>query len=178
MTLFHALYGQNSPSIPNYVPGSFPLPYLDISLQDRQNILSELKHNLEVTHKSMETQANNLTWIMPLTLTSGFSYICGLIANALCKPILPKVGQTVLQALLNHQAHRQGCLWARTTCEVLHPLYFPHFSPSSLPRFDSTIPYYTTTPTNGGHVSSSTPKSHFVSPSSLLFRPPAISPSA
>lgn len=42
-----ALYGQNSPSMPNYLAGTTNLDMFDSSMQKRQEILNKLKENLQ-----------------------------------------------------------------------------------------------------------------------------------
>jgi len=58
MPPFKALYGRNPPSLPDYIPGSASVPSLDLSLQNRQEILQLLKNNLTKSRKQMEEQAN------------------------------------------------------------------------------------------------------------------------
>lgn len=57
MSPFKALYGRNPPSLSDYIPGSASVPSLDLSLQNRQEILQLLKNNLTKSRKQMEEQA-------------------------------------------------------------------------------------------------------------------------
>lgn len=58
MSPFEALYGQLPPSIQTYIFGTSQIASLDESLQQRQQILSTLKHHLSRAQLRMQHQAN------------------------------------------------------------------------------------------------------------------------
>ncbi|XP_058766610.1 uncharacterized protein LOC131640216 [Vicia villosa] len=58
MSPFMALYGRPPPAIPDYIKDSASIESLDSSLQQRKEILDQLRLNLQRSRKQMETQAN------------------------------------------------------------------------------------------------------------------------
>jgi len=57
-TPFQALYGRPPPSIPNYVSGTASEPNIDTTLQERTQILHQLKTNLVLSQQHMAKTAN------------------------------------------------------------------------------------------------------------------------
>ncbi|CAK8570978.1 unnamed protein product [Lathyrus sativus] len=58
MSPFEALYGRTPPSPPLNHPGSVYLEMVDLSLQNRNDIINKLKLNLEHSRKLMQIQSN------------------------------------------------------------------------------------------------------------------------
>ena len=54
LTPFEALYGYPPPKVVEYVPGVKRVATIDSYLQDRQQLFSLLKHNLNVTQERMK----------------------------------------------------------------------------------------------------------------------------
>ncbi|CAL8120388.1 unnamed protein product [Prunus armeniaca] len=59
MSPFQALYGYEPPTIETYVPGSFVVHQVDITLQDRDALLRRLRHNLQLAQQRMTLYANS-----------------------------------------------------------------------------------------------------------------------
>ena len=58
ITPFEAVYGKPPPSLLTYVPGTARVQAVDEYLQDRDQILRELRRNLQISQERMKTQAN------------------------------------------------------------------------------------------------------------------------
>ncbi|KAA8539377.1 hypothetical protein F0562_026069 [Nyssa sinensis] len=58
ITPFEAVYGKPPPSLLTYVPGTARVQAVDEYLQDRDQILRELRHNLQLAQERMKSQAN------------------------------------------------------------------------------------------------------------------------
>lgn len=60
MTLYEILYGQAPPAITTYESGTTKVNSLDQALQERNNMFSLLKSNLEAAQCRMKAQANKI----------------------------------------------------------------------------------------------------------------------
>lgn len=58
MSPFEALYGRKPPTVLDYTKGQSTIADLDKTLQQRQQIITTLKENLQRTRKQMQDQAN------------------------------------------------------------------------------------------------------------------------
>jgi hypothetical protein len=54
MSPFQALYGYQAPSVSHYIPGTTVVDQVDRDLKDRDALLAELKHNLQLTQSRMK----------------------------------------------------------------------------------------------------------------------------
>lgn len=59
MTHFQALYGQLPPLIPTYTNNTTAVHEVDLALQTRDELLQQLKHNLQLSINRMKQYADN-----------------------------------------------------------------------------------------------------------------------
>ncbi|GMI89660.1 hypothetical protein HRI_002635300 [Hibiscus trionum] len=68
MTPFRALYGRDPPTLISYVDGGSVNPQVDSILQDRDELLCQLKHNLQHAQLRMKNQADKKRREVELTV--------------------------------------------------------------------------------------------------------------